>query len=100
MVCQFISYPNEWHLIFLSRTIECDVPVHINDHYIQWNIAFLIASHDILNTQSINNWMCVRGYIVTVLPFPQCHHMPSIENRKLQKHILVEWEFDRQPVKQ
>ena len=23
--------------------------------------------------------------------------MPSIENRKFQKHILVEWEFDQQP---
>jgi hypothetical protein len=35
--------------------------------------------------------------MVVILPFPQCRHMPSIENRKFQKHILVEWEFDQQP---
>lgn len=35
--------------------------------------------------------------MIVILPFPQCRHMPSIENRKFQKHILVEWEFDQQP---
>ena len=44
-----INYsPTEWHLIFLSCTIECDVPVHVNDHHVQRDVALLVATHYIL----------------------------------------------------
>ena len=89
-----------WYLILLFCTVECDMPVHVNDQHVQWNVALLVASHNVLKLQSVIKQICMRGCTVVTLPFPQCRHRPSIENRKLQKHILVEWEFYQQPTQQ